>query len=133
MDPIATLAASAVAALTPYLAKAGEEFAKEAGKAAVAKFSALYQVLKDRFKNKPTAKEALVDLETNPNDEDAQAALRLQLKKQLTADPSFVEALQKLVNDIKEDKETFSFLTQVYGGKVGDIFNIGKVGTLNIK
>ncbi len=57
MDPIASLAASVVAVLSPYLAKAGEEFAKEAGKAAANKFGALYQFLKTSFKrNRPQKK-----------------------------------------------------------------------------
>jgi len=132
MDPISVLASSVVSVLSPYLIKAGESLAEEAGKIIGNKIGGLYQFLKERLDNKPSAKEALADLEAKPDDEDAQAALRQQLKKQMNADPSLVDELRKLVNNVKEDKETFSFLTQVYGGKVGDIFNIGKVDTLNI-
>lgn len=133
MDPIALLATSVVGALAPYMAKVGKEIAKDVGKAAGTKIEVLYQTLKTRFQDKPAAQEALADLENKPADEDAQASLRLQLKKQMNADPILVDVLKKQVDEIKQDKETFSFLTQVYGGKVKDIFNIGKVDTLNIK
>jgi hypothetical protein len=128
MDPNTSLAASAVAALAPYLAEAGTEFSKETGKAPANKIGALYQVLKTRFGNKPAAKEALADLEGNPSDQDAQAGLRRQLTKQMNADPTFRDTLQKLLDEIMQDKGSYSFLTQVYGGKVGNILNFGLPG-----
>jgi hypothetical protein len=129
MDALATIV---LGALVPYLVKVGQSVAKDAGEVVGTKIEELYNVLKARFQGKPAAEEALADLEAKPTDEDAQTALRLQLKKQMNADESLAEELRKLVNDIKQDKETYSFLTQVYGGKVDDIFNIGKVDTLNI-
>ena len=133
MDPIASLAASVVAVLSPYLAKAGEEFAKEAGKTAANKFGALYQFLKTRFKKKPAAKEALADLEANPDNEDAKAALRRQLTKQMNADNTFVNTLRKILDEIDQDKESQTFLTQVYGGEVGQIINAHHIDTITYK
>lgn len=133
MDPSGSLAASVVAVLSPYLAKAGEEFAKVAGAAAANKFGALYQFLKTRFKKKPAAKEALVDLEANPENEDAKAALRRQLTKQMDADNTFIETLQKLLDEIDQDKESHTFLTQVYGGEVDQIINAHHIETINYK
>jgi hypothetical protein len=133
MDPIASLAASAVAVLSPYLAKAGEEFAKEAGKAAANKFGALYQFLKTRFKKKPAAKEALADLEANPENEDAKAALRRQLTKQMNADKAFIDALRKMLDEIDQDDESHTFLTQVYGGEVGQIINAHHIESITYK
>src|SRR5687768_9415265 len=104
MDPIASLSASAVAVLAPYLAKAGEEFAKVTGKAAAGKIDELYQALKARFNNKPIAKEALADFEAKPEDEDVQAALRLQLKKQMSSDSALVDLLKQLMGEIEQDK-----------------------------
>ena len=130
---IASLAGSVVAVLAPYLAKAGEEIAKEAGKATANKVGLLYQTLKDRFKTRSSAKEALADLEAQPNDPDVQAALRIQLKKQMTKDQTLVDQLQQLLSEIKQDQETYSFLTQVYGGNVDSILNIGELkGNLTI-
>lgn len=129
MDPttIATLATNVVAVLAPYLAKAGEEFAKEIGKAASNKIGALYQALKARFQDQPTASEALADVEAAPDDEDARSALRLQLKKQMLADPGFAETLRQLLDEIGHDKQAATFLTLVYGGKVGEIINIDEL------
>jgi len=132
MDPITSLAASAVAVLTPYLAEAGKEFAKEAGKAALGKIGAFYDFLKQRFQDHPTAKGALDDLKANPDDEDAQAALRVQIKKLVNADPAMVKTIQQMLGEMKQDKESVSFLTQVYGGNIDKIINIGTAGTVNI-
>jgi hypothetical protein len=115
MDPNIALATSVVATLAPYLVKAGEEFAKEVGKTAVSKIETLYQFLNKRFKNHPSAKEALDDLKTKPDDEDAQAALRVQIKKLLKADPTLVKTIQQMLDEIKQDKASVSFLTQVNG------------------
>ena len=133
MDPITSLAASAVAVLSPYLAKAGEEFAKEAGKAAANKFGALYQFLKTRFKKIPVAKEALADLEANPENEDAKAALRRQLTKQMNADKAFIDALRKMLDEIDQDDRSHTFLTQVYGGEVGQIINAHYIESIKYK
>jgi hypothetical protein len=130
---IGALAASAVSILAPYLAKAGEEFATEAGKATAGKISGLYQAIKTRFQGRPAAAEALADIEAAPNDLDAQAALRQQLKKQLADDPAFAGRLRQLLDQIGQDAPAVSFLTQVYGGEVGKIFNIGQAGDLHIE
>ena len=133
MDPIATLSASAVAVLAPYLTKAGEEFSKEAGKAAANKFGAFYQFLKTRFKKKPAAEEALADLEANPDNEDAKAALRRQLTKQMNADKTFIDTLREYLNEIDQDEKAKSFLVQVYGGEVGQIINAHHIDTITYK
>ena len=135
MDPvtIGALAASIVGVLAPYLAKAGEEFAKEAGKTTAGKISGLYQAIKTRFQGRPAAAEALSDIEAAPNDQDVQAALRQQLKKQMVGDPAFADTLRQLLNQISQDAPAVSFLTQVYGGEVGKIFNIGHAGDLHIE
>jgi len=132
MDPIASLAATAVAALAPYLAKAGEKLAEKTGEAVADKIGALYQVLKTRFEDKPAPKEALTDLEAHPKDPDSKAALRRQLTKQMDADPSLKDTLEKLLDDIDKDEKSMSFLIQVYGGNVRNINQIGSVDNLTI-
>jgi class 3 adenylate cyclase len=135
MDPatIGALASGVVAVLAPYLAKAGEEFAKEVGKTASSKMGALYQAVKARLHGHPAAAKALADLEVTPDDEDAQAALRLQLKKQMEADGAFADTLRRLLEEIGRDEQTATFLTQVYGGEVGKIINIGQAGEVLIE
>lgn len=130
MESVTSLAATAVAVLVPYLANAGEELTKETVKAAAAKIGPLYKALKARFQNRPAAQEALADMESSPMDEDAQTALNLQLKKQMKADSELAETVRKLLEEIDQDKETTSFLTQVYGGEVGQIINARHIGTI---
>ncbi len=130
---INALASNVVAVLAPYLAKAGEELAKQAGKAALDKIAVLYQAIRTRLKDQPAAAEALGDLEAAPDDEDARAALRHQLKKQLSADPGFTDTLRKMLDEIGQDKQAVTFLTQVYGGEVGQIFNVDKVDKLDAR
>jgi hypothetical protein len=99
MDPV-TLAGSAVALVAPYLVEGGKELAKKVGAEVGDRIVTLY----DRVKAKLTGggAEALADLEKQPKDADNQAALRVQLKKALEADPTFREELEKLVGEIRE-------------------------------
>ena len=88
---IATLAKDVALFLTPflpYLLKAGEKAAEEAGtklgSEAWERAKGLWSRLRPQLEAKPTAQEAVIDAAAAPHDEDAQAALRLQLKKLLT-------------------------------------------------
>jgi hypothetical protein len=132
MDSITSLATTAVAVLAPYLAEAGKEAAKVAGQAVASKIGELHQALKTRFEKEPPAQQALKNFETSPRNKQTQKSFEKQLKKQLNADSTLKNSLCQLLNEIKEDKKAYSFLTQVYGGNVDDIFNIGHVDTLNI-
>jgi len=87
MDPV-SLAAAAVAVLSPYLVEGGKEAAKTAAKD-------LYTWLKDKLTGR--AAEALDDLEKAPASEDNQADLRKQLAKALEADPQLREELRRLL------------------------------------
>lgn len=95
MDPItiSAIAASAVTFLSPYLAKAADSIVPKAAEE-------LYGALRARLTQKPAAAEALHDLEKAPADADAQAALRLQLKKLLGEDAEFAAQLKGLVEEI---------------------------------
>jgi hypothetical protein len=99
MDPV-TLAGSAVALVAPYLALGGKELAKKVGEEAGQRIFGLYDKLKAKLVG--GGAEALADLAKQPNDADSQAALRVQLKKALDADPAFRAELEKLVGEIKE-------------------------------
>lgn len=90
MDAQATslLAANAVAVLAPYLSKAAETVVPKAAED-------LYNTVKARLSARPAGEEALEDLEASPTDKDAQAALRLQIKKMLVEDEAFVQELSE--------------------------------------
>ncbi len=110
MDPqtINIIAASTIGILSPYLAKAGEAAAKVFGED-------LYTILKAHFTKKPTAKEALTDLEKNPDDPDLQATLRVQLKKLLTEDEQFAVQLQHLLQEAGKTEAGATIIRQIAG------------------
>lgn len=103
MDP-ATLAAQMVAVLAPalpYLLKAGERAAEEAGSRlggqAWEQASALWAKLRPRADEQPAVMEAAQEVAQRPEDEDAQAALRVQLRKLLSKDSALAAELVQVV------------------------------------
>ena len=99
------LAASAVSLLAPYLAKAGESASTKAGEG-------IYQYLKARFEKKPSANEALDDLEKKPTNVDRQAAVRVQLEKLLEADQAFAVELQQMLQSLSPSPNNSTIITQ---------------------
>ena len=93
MDPV-SIASAVVTFLIPFLAEGGKAAAKKGGEA-------LIGALERRFKDKPAAQEALDDVKKEPQDEDLQAVLRVQLKKMLAADEAFRAELTQLVEQLK--------------------------------
>lgn len=89
-----------LAPFLPYLLKAGEKAAEEAGKklgaAAWEKAKALWAQLRPKVEAKPAAREAVQDVAAYPKDEDARAALRLQLRKLLAEDPALAAEVARL-------------------------------------
>lgn len=85
----------------PYLLKAGEKAIEKVGEkfgeAAWEKAQALWDKLHPKIEAKPAAQEAAADVAQNPQDEDAQAALRLQLKKLLAEDTALAEEVARLL------------------------------------
>ena len=85
--------------LLPYLLKAGEKAAEETGKKVAGESlewaKSLWVKLKPKVEAKPAALEAAEDAAQTPDDEDAQAALRVQLKKLLTEDQSLAEEVSR--------------------------------------
>jgi hypothetical protein len=107
MDPV-TIATSVVAFLAPYLAEGGKAVAKKGGEA-------LWAALQRRFKGKPAAEEALRDVKAAPQHADAQAALRLQLRKALSADPEFLAELAQLLEEAHAGAPAASYQAEVRG------------------
>ncbi len=116
MDPTmaAALAAQVVLVLTPALVKmagaaaapavtSGEELAQALGQSAGKHVAALFNAITHKFKGHPAAAEAVDDLAKAPQDEDAQAALRLQLKKALEADESFRQEVRTLLEQAQAE------------------------------
>lgn len=85
--------------LLPYLLKAGEKVAEETSKAVADQTlewgKSLWAKLKPKVDAKPAALEAAQDAAKTPDDEDAQASLRVQLKKLLAEDQSLAEEVSR--------------------------------------
>jgi hypothetical protein len=95
-----------LAPFLPYLVKVGEKAAEEAGKKlggeAWEQAKALWGKLRPKVEARPAAKEAVQDAAAAPDNADAQAALRLQLKKLLDEDVSLAEELACLLSEAKK-------------------------------
>ncbi len=103
VQTLAKKAAAFLAPFLPYLVMAGGEAAKEAGKkfgeAAWEQAKALWGKLRPKVEAKPAAQEAVQDIAAAPDDPDAQAALRLQLKKLLAEDETLAAEVARLVQE----------------------------------
>lgn len=79
-----------LAPFLPYLLKVGEKAAEEAGKKlggdAWERAKGLWGKFRPKVEARPAAREAMADVAAEPQNEDAQAALRLQLRKLLAED-----------------------------------------------
>ena len=95
----AALAASAVAMLTPYVARGGEALAEKLGEEVGSRLAQLWDAVKAKLGAAGAAKD-VANFEGAPEDEDNQAGLRKELKKVLADDPAFQETLSALVAEI---------------------------------
>ncbi len=103
-----------LAPLLPYLLKGSIELAKSAAGELGKKLSAdsweglkkLAGRIQQKAAAKPALHEALTDAQANPQDEDALAALRLQLKKLLQEDPGLLAEAQRLLAPIQTSGTT---------------------------
>jgi hypothetical protein len=104
MDPkiLADALTTYLAPAMPYLVSGGGELVKEAGKTLGEKgpewIKDLWAKLRPKVEEKPAAAEAVQDVAKAPEDADAQAALRLQLRKILEADAAFAAEIAKLLD-----------------------------------
>jgi len=91
----AALASAAVSILAPYLAELAKSGAGKLGEVGAAGVGKLWGRLTARLTG--AGAEAAEDARKNPDDPDAQGALRLQLRKALEADPDFRAEVAALV------------------------------------
>ena len=96
---LASSVTTALVPLLPYLLKAGEKAAEETGKAVAGQSwewaKSLWTKLQPKVEAKPGALEIAQDAAQAPEDQDAQAAFRQQLKKLLTDDQSLAEEVSR--------------------------------------
>lgn len=113
VDPqtITALAQSSFAALQPVLpwlaAKAAEGVAGEAGKKLFGTVAEkIWRHISPRIQARPEAESALQDFLVDPGDADAQAALRLQIRKLLADDPSLATEVARILEGAKRTDGT---------------------------
>jgi len=91
--------------LMPFLVKAGEKAAEmaaqEIGKEGWEKAKALWQRLWQGREEKEAVAEAVQEVINHPKDEDAVAALRLQIKKVLSEDAGLAGEIKELLDEFR--------------------------------
>lgn len=97
------LAAAAVGLLAPYLTETGKEAAKTVGKETAEGGFKLLGWMRDKLAGR--AKEALQELEEQPNAQLNQDDLRTQLAKLLEKQPDLVPQLRGLVNETQAQSD----------------------------
>src|ERR1700676_5037413 len=95
---VETLVSTVLSVLLPYVAKGGEEFAKEAGKAAFEKARTLLQTLKAKFATDMEASEALSNFEQKPAR--YQAVLDDVLKEKSSQYPALAAELEEHIKEL---------------------------------
>ena len=108
----------------PYLLKLGkdatetvaESAASKFGEAAWQKAQATWTALSPKVNAKETVKEAVADVTNNPEDEDYQAALRVQLKKLLANDEALANQLTKILQSDSPNNTLTTQITQTVTG-----------------
>jgi hypothetical protein len=96
---IATLAATAVAALTPYVKDAVEDFAGKAGEVALAKAKQLFSRLKEKFAGDGYAEGTLQRFEKDP--EKYSERLEEVVTEVAESDLEFADEVEQLVKEIE--------------------------------
>jgi len=104
MEPT-TLAASAVALLSPYLVKAGTKAAEEVGKKLPEYAGKMWTAITDKFKGKPAAEEAATELLEQPEDGVKQIVFQNQLHKALE-DEVFAKAIEDLLSRAEDEAKS---------------------------
>jgi hypothetical protein len=103
---------TALTPILPYVLNVGEKILDKPGdKVSEAVWSrgvALWEKLWPNVKNKHVALEAARKVALTPDDEDARAALRLQLKKVLTDDSALSTEIIKLLEETRSSGVTIS-------------------------
>ena len=98
---IETIAASAVAILSPYLAKTASSFAEKAGEQLAEKAGSIYQFIKKQFSGDSSAETKLALVEKEPESKALMSVLEEQLVKKMNADSNFATELNRLVEEAK--------------------------------
>lgn len=125
--------------LTPFLPyllklgdKAAEETAKKLGVDAWEKAKVIWTKLRPQVQVKPAAQEAVEDVVKSPEDEDAQAALRQQLKKLLKEDSTLESGINHLLKEAEQTESGRSIIQNISQVKYAATSGSGNASVSNI-
>lgn len=107
------------------ITKSGETAGAQLTEKALNKASAIWEKLFPKVEAKESAKEAAEDVARAPDDADAQAALRLQLKKILESDPNLAGAIAEIMEEDAPDGTPGTQIVQHVTGNQNQV--IGQV------
>ena len=104
MDPISIplLVTGTWTVLEPFVKKAGGKLLEKASEYLPEAVGKVWDAVKEKMESKPETAELPAEVSKAPDDEDAQAAFRYQLKKLLENDETFIQQLDALVKEAKE-------------------------------
>jgi hypothetical protein len=126
------IASAVIAFLSPYLIKTGEEVAAKAGEAVWKKVEEIHKAIKVRFAREKDdySRNILRGFEEKP--EKRKEALREVLTEIIQKDQAFAARLSKLLEEAKGKAILAGpeFVTNVFGGEIGEIINIGSLNEL---
>nr|MBD2215371.1 hypothetical protein [Nostoc linckia FACHB-104] len=91
------------------------------------KAKAIWAKLLPKVEAKEAAKEAAADVAQNPDDEDLQASLRVQIKKILDSDTALAEEIAKIWQETKSADGSVNLNAQSYD----DSIQINTAGNVN--
>jgi hypothetical protein len=126
MDP-GTLSAMVVAALAPYLVKAGSKVSEKAGEKAFDQVGKLWTFIVTKLRDRPSVDEAVTNFAAHPADEDAQAIFQIQLKRSLAESPLLAYQLQDLLTAVTGDAIRSNESSSLVHGGSGAIASDGGV------
>jgi hypothetical protein len=110
--------------------KATESASGKFGEAAFSKAQAVWGKLSPKIETNPGAKEAVTDAANHPEDEDFQAALRVQLKKLLAADEELGKEIDLILHQDGADGTAGTQIVQNVTGDRNQV--IGQVNGGNV-
>ena len=129
MDPV-SIAAGVGALLAPYLKKAAEEFAGEAGKYAQEKAKALWEKLRAKFEGDPPAEKTLERFEADP--EGARSDFEAQVEKKAEEDPSLRDELAQALAEIKRQGPQVKVVQRIQEAEEATALKARKVARGNV-
>ena len=101
---LAKVVSALLAPCLPYLLRGAGQAGRAIGNEASKQAHRLWAVLKPKLDEAPSAAEAAREVANAPEDPDAQAAFRLQLRKLLAQDPALLEELSGLWREIASSR-----------------------------